>query len=328
MRRNKVSPSLKANVFTTGLILIAANVAIISFLFAVNDVEFPIRPAFDWVLQRLYKIEYVKRTIDTIRNSFGLPNLKAFVKTLKAETVTPEHVGTLLSNSAGLPVFTKEQLALFDGTRPSKPIYLAVLGKVYDVQKGSKHYAPGGGYHFFAGKDATRAFVTGDFSDGGLVDTVDGLSEQELLSVLDWVKFYEKDYKLVGVVQGSYYDEQGNPTPLLTEVKQELKKAVMWKEKQLKESEVFPPCNSEWNKDKGGRVWCTTKSGGIVREWVGVPRRLFNAASKSYRCACVKNFGSSLANPGAEGNRGDLDNPNLKEYDDCSPTANSCKLSS
>ena len=48
-------------------------------------------------------------------------------------------------------MFTKEQLALFDGTRPSKPIYLAILGKVYDVQKGSKHYAPGGGYHFFAG---------------------------------------------------------------------------------------------------------------------------------------------------------------------------------
>ena len=70
----------------------------------------------------------------------------------------------------------------------------------------------------FKGKDATRAFVTGDFSENGLVDTVDGLSEQELLSVLDWVKFYEKDYKLVGVVEGSYYDEQGNPTDLLTEV--------------------------------------------------------------------------------------------------------------
>ena len=52
---------------------------------------------------------------------------------------------------------------------------------------------------------------------------------------------------------------------LAIQVKQELKKAVMWKEKQLKENEVFPPCNSEWNKDKGGRVWCTTKSGGIAR---------------------------------------------------------------
>lgn len=62
------------------------------------------------------------------------------------------------------------------------------------------------------GKDATRAFVTGDFSPEGLVDDVTGLSEQDLLSILDWIKFYEKDYKLVGVLQGTYYDSQGKLT--------------------------------------------------------------------------------------------------------------------
>ena len=154
------------------------------------------------------------------------------------------------------------------------------------------------------------------------------MSEQELLGILDWVKFYEKDYTVVGLVEGVYYDNEGNPTEKLEEVKKQLEKAALWKEKQVKESEVFPPCNSEWHKDSGGRVWCTTKSGGISREWVGVPRRMFNSATKSYRCACVKNFGSPLASPGAKGNRGDLDNPSLKEYDDCSPTANSCKIHS
>lgn len=90
---------------------------------------------------------------------------------------------------------------------------------------------------------------------------------------------------------------------------------------------MFPPCNSEWSKDKGGRVWCTTKSGGINRDWAGVPRKLFNSKSKSYRCACIKNFGHALASD-IKGNRGDLDNPSLKEYDDCSSTANSCKIQS
>lgn len=48
-----------------------------------------------------------------------------------------------------------------------------------------------------------------------------------------------------------------------------------------------------------------------------------------FRCACVKNFGAPLAgNVGNEKgtNRGDLDNPNLHEYEGCGPTANSCKI--
>ena len=34
----------------------------------------------------------------------------------------------------------------------------------------------GGGYPFFAGRDATRAFVSGEFEGDGLNDTVDGAS--------------------------------------------------------------------------------------------------------------------------------------------------------
>uniref|UniRef100_A0A7E4VNP5 Cytochrome b5 heme-binding domain-containing protein n=1 Tax=Panagrellus redivivus TaxID=6233 RepID=A0A7E4VNP5_PANRE len=317
--------SSKSPVLTTSLIIIALNVVVISFVFTINDVQVPIKPAAEWALHRLCEFGPIKRVFDTVRNSVGLPDLK-LTKQRKHIPTTPNEVHNLLSNAEDLPIFTKEQLALFDGSRPSKPVYLAILGRIYDVQKGKKHYAPGGGYHFFAGKDATRAFVTGDFSEAGLTDDVSDLNEQELLGILDWVRFYEKDYKPVGVLEGIYYDDEGEPTDRLIEVKEELEKAVVWKEKQLKENEVFPPCNSEWNKETGGRVWCTTKSGGVTRDWAGVPRRLFNAASKSYRCACVKNFGSPLAIPGSKGNRGDLDNPSLKEYEDCSHTSNSCKL--
>ena len=30
-------------------------------------------------------------------------------------------------------------------------VYLSILGQVFDVTKGRKHYGPGGGYHFFTG---------------------------------------------------------------------------------------------------------------------------------------------------------------------------------
>ncbi|KAJ5523760.1 hypothetical protein N7494_010410 [Penicillium frequentans] len=57
------------------------------------------------------------------------------------------------------------QLSLYDGSDESLPIYLAVNGSIFDVSANPGMYGPGGGYHFFAGRDATRAFVTGCFSD-------------------------------------------------------------------------------------------------------------------------------------------------------------------
>lgn len=49
-------------------------------------------------------------------------------------------------------IFSHDELSKFNGESGSQGIYLAILGKVYDVTKGSKHYGPGGSYHAFAGK--------------------------------------------------------------------------------------------------------------------------------------------------------------------------------
>lgn len=47
-------------------------------------------------------------------------------------------------------VFTKEELKLFNGI--DKPqLYLAILGKIFDVSKGAKHYGPGKQYNVFVG---------------------------------------------------------------------------------------------------------------------------------------------------------------------------------
>lgn len=42
-------------------------------------------------------------------------------------------------------------------------------------------------------------------------------------------------------------------------VSNSFERAKIWKEKQISESEVFPSCNSEWQQDVGGRVWCSNK---------------------------------------------------------------------
>lgn len=47
-------------------------------------------------------------------------------------------------------LLTVEELANFDGIH-SKELYLSILGSVYDVTKGAKHYGPDGSYNYFVG---------------------------------------------------------------------------------------------------------------------------------------------------------------------------------
>ena len=57
---------------------------------------------------------------------------------------------------SGERVFTKAELAQYDGSADAPGLYLALLGVVYDVSSGRQHYGAGGGYSFFAGRDASR----------------------------------------------------------------------------------------------------------------------------------------------------------------------------
>ncbi|KAI4218342.1 MAG: hypothetical protein LQ349_008753 [Xanthoria aureola] len=60
---------------------------------------------------------------------------------------------------------TPTQLSLYNGTSPHLPIYLALNASIYDVTSSPHLYGPGGPYHFFSGRDATRAFITGCFTE-------------------------------------------------------------------------------------------------------------------------------------------------------------------
>nr|CAD7438706.1 unnamed protein product [Timema bartmani] len=186
-----------------------------------------------------------------------------------------------------------------------------------------------------SGKDASRAFITGDFNETGLSDDVLDLTPQELKSIVHWTEFYARDYKYRGKLIGRYYDAYGNPTSYHNEVMNKIKTAKNKMVDEESEKLSYPPCNSEWSQDSGTRVWCSSlspvyvqptlpvaidcfvvNSGGIQRDWVGVPRMLYEPGSESHRCACIKD----PTNTPAKGR--------LQEYKDCHPKAASCKIHS
>lgn len=144
------------------------------------------------------------------------------------------------------PVYlTPAELAKYDGSDSSLPIYLAVNGTIFDVSAGAHTYGPGGSYHAFAGHDASRGFVTGCFMEDRTSD-LRGAEEiympiedpdEEISSgerktraererrvakkkvqeeVNKWVKFYKnsKKYFEVGKVVGVPSEPVG-PAPVL-----------------------------------------------------------------------------------------------------------------
>ncbi|CAG0882257.1 unnamed protein product [Cyprideis torosa] len=226
-------------------------------------------------------------------------------------------------------ILTKAELAKYvgDKSKGSSKIFLSILGRIYDVTRGRKHYGPDGGYSFFAGRDGTRAFVTGEFNEKGLVENIDGLSFKDYLGIMDWAHLYDKEYDYVGKLVGAYYDAQGKETEYWRTVQRYFGDALVEKDRTEDLRQIFPPCNSEWRAEggSGNRVWCSTRSGGVDREWIGVPR-LYSERRETPRCACVKDRGDPLHPSSQRKSRGDLDNPYLREYPNCPPKSSSCPL--
>ncbi|KAF3907006.1 Neudesin [Arthrobotrys entomopaga] len=99
------------------------------------------------------------------------------------------------------PIYMDEAtLRLYNGTDESLPIYLSINCTIYDVTKGRAKYGPGGGYSFFAGRDASRAYITGDFKND-LTWDVSGIDEDRVKRSLGhWAGFFKNHeiYTFVG----------------------------------------------------------------------------------------------------------------------------------
>ncbi|KAK5128818.1 hypothetical protein LTR85_000151 [Meristemomyces frigidus] len=78
--------------------------------------------------------------------------------------------GVVMRYIQGPIYLTDAELSAYDGSDPTKPIYLALNGTIYDVSAGRRIYGPRGSYNVFAGKDAARGFITGCFAEDGTPD--------------------------------------------------------------------------------------------------------------------------------------------------------------
>lgn len=206
-----------------------------------------------------------------------------------------------------------EELKLYNGI-DKKELYLSLLGNIFDVTKGAQHYGRGQTYNIFIGRDASRNFIDGKFNQEDASDHVINLNDKELLSLRHWLKFYKKEYKKVGILIGRYYNEDGSLTPYGKEVKSLIKAAEKTKDSEMELKKKYPPCNAEFSVAKGSRVWCSKRSGGIERDWVGVPREFYAPGSQSPRCACIK--------------EDNLDLRNINVYKNCEFNSPSCNIES
>lgn len=161
---------------------------------------------------------------------------------------------------SGTRLVTLNELAAHGHSGPLKPTWLAVVGKVFDVEKGAEHYyGPNGGYNFFTGRDGTKAFVTGQFDEEGLTDDVEGLTPLQLGEIENWVKFYSDEYTYVGKLIGRYYNKDGSPTREWYKYNKLLGEQEKIKAEQKAQETQFPGCNSQWTQEDGGKVYCSDK---------------------------------------------------------------------
>lgn len=95
---------------------------------------------------------------------------------------------------------TVAELRQYDGSDPSKPIYVAIKGTVFDVTHKRDTYGPGKSYNLFAGKDASKALGMSSLKEEDAVSDYSGLSEADTKTLNDWHSFFSKRYNIVGRV--------------------------------------------------------------------------------------------------------------------------------
>ncbi|KJX99885.1 hypothetical protein TI39_contig348g00024 [Zymoseptoria brevis] len=138
-----------------------------------------------------------------------------------AEEIKPFSGANAQSTGKGGLQLTEEELKQYTG-EDGQPIYLGIDGKIFDVSASPAFYGPGGHYHHFVGKDATRAWVTECWDE----------PEQFTWRMDDVeVMFYPKwmDEQLEDVAEGNFSDDLGDVGKMPQDMMAKMAKQAMEK---------------------------------------------------------------------------------------------------
>ncbi|GJQ11432.1 hypothetical protein GpartN1_g3223.t1 [Galdieria partita] len=100
-------------------------------------------------------------------------------------------------------LFTLEELRSYNGEN-GKPIYIAVQGpfdetpSVFDVSRGRDFYGPGGPYHVFAGKNASRGLAKTSTDPDDVEGPLEDLSESQKDALSQWYLRFMEKYENIG----------------------------------------------------------------------------------------------------------------------------------
>ncbi|KAK4280370.1 hypothetical protein QN277_012001 [Acacia crassicarpa] len=108
---------------------------------------------------------------------------------------------------------TEEELKVYDGSDPSKPLLMAIKGQIYDVSQSRMFYGPGGPYALFAGKDASRALAKMSFEEKELTGDISGLGPFELDALQDWEYKFMSKYVKVGSIKKPVTEAESTGEP-------------------------------------------------------------------------------------------------------------------
>jgi len=119
----------------------------------------------------------------------------------------------------GERLISAEELALHTGKggpSPDNPIWLSILGKVYDVTAGEDYYGEeNGGYRYYSGRDASPCYSSGKNNAEGAAEDWTEWEDKQLVPVLEWARFYQdhETYIALGLFAGSqWFDANGVQT--------------------------------------------------------------------------------------------------------------------
>jgi len=106
--------------------------------------------------------------------------------------------------------FTLSELEAFNGSDPSKPLYMGCNGLVFDVSTGRGFYGPGAAYGVFAGRDASRGLGKMEIQYNGA--DISDLSASEKQVMKDWSDKFQSKYPVVGQIVDDSQPNSGSQT--------------------------------------------------------------------------------------------------------------------